>query len=52
MKTGALVLCTGCLLALAVAALRFVYVATPRERLLTIALLLACACCLHRRDGW
>ncbi len=49
MKTGALLVCSGCLLAIALAALRFAFVASPRERLLTLALILAAACCLRRR---
>ena len=36
-------------MALALAAAHFAFAATPRERLLTLALVLACGCCLRRR---
>lgn len=46
MKAGVLFIWTLCLLALALAALHFAFVATPRERLLTLALILAATCSL------
>lgn len=48
MRACVLLIWTGCLLALALAALHFAFVATPRERLLTLALLLSMACSLDR----
>ena len=48
MKAGVLLIWTGCLLALVLAALHFAFVATPRERLLTLALILSVACIMDR----
>lgn len=48
MKTAVLLLWSACLAAIALGVLRFVFVATPRERLLTLALVLSTACCLDR----
>ena len=50
MKTAVLLLWTACLLSIALGAAHFAFVATPRERLLTLALVLAAACCLDRGD--
>lgn len=49
MKTGVLLLWSACLLTIAAGVARFAFVATPRERLLTLALVLAAACCGDRR---
>ena len=49
MKAGVLLLWSACLLAMALAAVHFAFIATPRERLLTLALVLSAACCLERR---
>ena len=44
MKAGILLLWSACLLSIALAAVRFAFVATPGERLLTLALVLAALC--------
>lgn len=57
MKTGVLLLWSACLLATALGVLRFAFAATPQERLLTLALVLAAAhrpgerTCAGPRDG-
>lgn len=51
MKAGILFIWTGCLLTLSLAALHFAYVATPRERLLTLALFLSVICSLHQSSS-
>ena len=48
MKTGVLLLWSACLLAIALGVVHFAFVATPRERLLTLALVLSAACSLDR----
>lgn len=51
MRTGVLLIWTACLLSLALAALHFAFVATPRERLLTLALILSTVGSLDRNMG-
>lgn len=49
MKTGVLLLWTACLLSITLSLLHFAWVADARERLLTLALLLAAVGLLDRR---
>lgn len=49
MKTGVLLIWTVCLASIALSLLHFAWVAAPRERLLSLALILAVACAADRR---
>lgn len=49
MKTGVLLIWTACLVAITLSVLHFAWVAAPRERLLSLALILAVACAADRQ---
>ncbi|WP_158098915.1 hypothetical protein [Flavonifractor sp. An100] len=49
MKTGVLVLWSGCLLSISLSLVHFAWVATPSERLMTLAVLALAAGSLHRK---